>query len=99
MTLDNLNGNTNDLLTEDYPTFTIEDPDLGRTVYWEHLGMLHVPHYKQKWEAKRRWYMDKGIMPYKHDDGASHVLVYTRDGENGGLDMREISDILDDLFG
>ncbi len=80
------------------PDFTIEDPDLGRTVYWEHLGMLHVPHYKQKWEAKRRWYMDKGILPYEDNDGASHVLVATRDGENGGLDMRAISDILDDLF-
>ncbi len=82
-----------------YPDFTIEDHDLGRTVYWEHLGLLHVPHYRQKWEAKRRWYFDRGVLPYEDDDGASDVLVETRDNENGALDMQAISEILDQLFG
>jgi len=81
------------------PDFTIEDDDLGRKVYWEHLGMLHVPHYKQKWEAKRQWYMDRGILPYEDDDGTSDILVETRDNENGGLNMQAISEILDQLFG
>jgi hypothetical protein len=35
------------------PDFTIETPD-GRTVYWEHLGLLHDPKYRHGWEKKRR---------------------------------------------
>ena len=33
-----------------YPDFTIEDEIYGRTVYWEHLGMLSNPEYRTAWE-------------------------------------------------
>lgn len=80
------------------PDFAIED-DLGRIVYWEHLGMLHVPQYARKWQQKRQWYLEQGILPYEEDDGDSDILVTTRDDENGGLDLQNIDKILDDLFG
>lgn len=35
-----------------YPDFTAEDPATGVTVYWEHLGMLSDPTYKDRWEKK-----------------------------------------------
>ncbi len=38
-----------------YPDFTIEDEITGRTIYWEHLGMLSRPDYRERWEAKRTW--------------------------------------------
>ncbi len=33
-----------------YPDFTIEDDDLGRTIYWEHLGMLNDSVYAKRWQ-------------------------------------------------
>ena len=81
-----------------YPDFTIEDHDLGRTVYWEHLGMLHVPHYRQKWESKRQWYIDRAILPYEDDDGTSDILVTTEDDENGGFDSFRLRQILSNVF-
>ena len=39
-----------------YPDFTIEDEISGRTIYWEHLGMLDRPDYRASWERKLAWY-------------------------------------------
>ncbi len=36
------------------PDFTIEWN--GRTYYWEHVGMLDNPEYRQDWERKEPWY-------------------------------------------
>jgi RecD/TraA family predicted helicase len=36
------------------PDFTINVN--GKTYYWEHVGMLHLPKYKQRWEEKQKWY-------------------------------------------
>ena len=47
-----------------YPDFTIEDDDLGRTIYWEHLGMLNDSVYAKRWEQKRRWYADHGVVEH-----------------------------------
>ena len=37
-----------------YPDFTISTAD-GRTIFWEHLGMLEDPGYTAGWERKRTW--------------------------------------------
>lgn len=36
------------------PDFTINVN--GKTYYWEHVGMLDKPKYKQRWEQKQAWY-------------------------------------------
>lgn len=36
------------------PDFTIQWR--GRTYYWEHLGMLDRPSYKEHWNIKQKWY-------------------------------------------
>lgn len=36
------------------PDFTINVN--GKTYYWEHVGMLDNPKYKQRWEQKEAWY-------------------------------------------
>jgi RecD/TraA family predicted helicase len=36
------------------PDFTINVN--GKTYYWEHVGMLFLPKYKQRWEEKQKWY-------------------------------------------
>jgi len=40
------------------PDFTVSYE--GDTYFLEHLGMLSVPSYKEKWERKRQWYDDNG---------------------------------------
>lgn len=60
------------------PDFTIAAPD-GRTVYWEHAGMLDLPDYARKWELKKAWYAENGILP-EHEGGGPHgVLMWTDD--------------------
>jgi len=58
--------------------FTIEDMESGVTVYWEHCVMLHVPSYRQRWEAKRASYRSHAIRPHR-DGGANGILIVTRD--------------------
>ena len=43
--------------------------------YWEHLGMLSVPSYREAWERKRQWYEDNGFLDrvITSEDGADVV--------------------------
>lgn len=36
------------------PDFTVNVN--GKTYYWEHVGMLDKPKYKERWEQKVAWY-------------------------------------------
>ena len=36
------------------PDFTVTSR--GEDFYWEHLGMLHNPKYKEHWKEKKLWY-------------------------------------------
>lgn len=60
------------------PDFTINLDD-GRTVFWEHAGMLDVPDYASKWELKKQWYADNGILPVEASGGPNGVLMWTDD--------------------
>lgn len=50
------------------PDFTITSG--GKTVFWEHLGMLDTSNYAERWERKRLWY----------DQWFPGQLVTTREG-------------------
>ena len=69
---------------EDYrwPDFTVSYE--GDTYYWEHLGLLHKPDYREKWERKREWYDEHGL---------SDQLITSRDTPEGGIDSGEIEEI------
>ncbi|MFF2296531.1 AAA family ATPase [Arthrobacter sp. NPDC058127] len=60
------------------PDFTITLPD-GRTIYWEHAGMLDLPDYSRKWALKKQWYVDQGIAPHGASSGTTGVLMWTDD--------------------
>lgn len=60
------------------PDFTINLDD-GRTVFWEHAGMLDVPDYASKWELKKKWYAENGIGPVDLGGGPHGVLMWTDD--------------------
>ena len=51
--------------------------------YWEHLGLLHDPEYRRRWDQKREAYRKLGIV-----EGLN--LIVTRDGPDGSLDLTVI---------
>jgi hypothetical protein len=82
-----------------YPDFLIDDPDTGLTVYWEHLGLLHNPDYRARWERKLAWYRSQDIFPHGENDGGAGILVTTRDDERGGIDSAQIARVVSEVFG
>lgn len=83
-----------------YPDFTIDDPETGRRVYWEHLGLLHLPEYQQRWQRKLDWYKGQGILPYAEapEGGSGGLLVVSRDEPNGAIDAAAIKAIIEEVF-
>jgi exodeoxyribonuclease V alpha subunit len=53
----------------------------GDTYYWEHLGMLTVPSYREQWDRKREWYQTNGYWDR---------VITSEDGPDGGIDASEI---------
>lgn len=82
-----------------YPDFTIEDDDSGVTYYWEHCGLLHDADYTKRWNEKRNWYREHGILPREEGGGVNGVLLVTRDEETGGINSAEISELIKSVFG
>ena len=64
------------------PDFTVHFE--GDTFYWEHLGMLSVPSYKEAWERKKQWYEANGF---------AKKLITSQDGQDGSIDSAEIERI------
>ena len=78
-----------------YPDFTIADHARGVTFYWEHLGMLHDPGYKARWDVKRTEYLECGIGPHEDGGGPEGTLIETRDEPGGRLDATAIAAVID----
>ncbi len=81
-----------------YPDFSFEDDDLGIQIYWEHLGMLRQPVYRQRWEKKLGWYREHGILPHDEGVGPAGTLIITVDDERGGIQSDEIERLLDEIL-
>ena len=54
------------------------------TFYWEHLGMLAVPSYREAWERKRQWYEDNRYLDR---------VITSEDGLDGSIDAAAIEQI------
>ncbi len=61
------------------PDFTISYK--GKTLYWEHLGMLNLPYYSAEWNRKKKWYEKHGLL----DD-----VITSRDEPDGSIDSLKI---------
>ena len=81
-----------------YPDFTVADHARGVTFYWEHLGMLHDPRYKARWERKRAEYLKCGIRPHEEGGGPEGTLIETRDEPGGSLDAAAIASVIDTVI-
>ncbi|MBK0372658.1 AAA family ATPase [Streptomyces sp. RB110-1] len=64
-----------------FPDFTITTDDPDKPIYWEHLGMLDSPRYRETWERKKAWYAAQGILP--GDTGGPNGLLLITDDRNG----------------
>lgn len=74
-----------------YPDFTAEDPATGVTVYWEHLGMLSDPTYKDRWEKKLIWYRDvMDLAPNAPENDKGERLVTSENRLDGAIDSAKI---------
>jgi hypothetical protein len=81
-----------------YPDFTIDDPKLALTVYWEHLGLLHDPEYRRRWEEKLSWYKTLGIVQFEEAGGQHTVLVETSDDARGAISSRDLEGVVHKIF-
>jgi ATP-dependent exoDNAse (exonuclease V) alpha subunit len=82
-----------------YPDFTIEDEISGRTIYWEHLGMLDNEGYRKIWEKKLAWYKANGVLPESDGFGAKGMLVTSIGSGLTGFDLPTIKAEINRLFG
>lgn len=73
------------------PDFMVYDKD-GKMLLWEHLGMLHDPEYKEKWERKLEWYADNGFVE-------SENLFVTIDAPDGSFDTTLVRRVAEQLLG
>lgn len=80
------------------PDFTILDDDLGENFYWEHLGMLSDTKYKLKWEQKKNWYKENGILTKDEGVGHAGTLIITKDDARTGISLKEINSIIRSTF-
>jgi len=64
------------------PDFTMSYE--GDVFYWEHLGMLTVPTYREAWKWKLEWYKANGF---------ANRLIVSADGPDGSIDAGEIERI------
>ncbi|MFI7298130.1 AAA family ATPase [Streptomyces sp. NPDC050121] len=78
------------------PDFTISADD-GRTVYWEHAGMLDLPDYARKWELKKAWYAESGILPHAQGGGPNGSLMWTDD--LNGADAQAWLELASEILG
>jgi hypothetical protein len=69
------------------------------TVYWEHCGMLLDDEYRRRWELKKKWYRDHGVLPWQDSGGPEGTLVETSDDPATGFDCQMIASIADAIFG
>ena len=81
------------------PDFTIDDQSMGRTILWEHCGMLADEGYRERWEKKLRWYRENDVLPVEEGGGERATLVITLDDVRGGIDTQKIHAHIEQLFG
>jgi hypothetical protein len=82
-----------------YPDFTIEDEISGRTIYWEHLGMLERQDYKRSWEAKLAWYRANGVLPATEGGGPQGMLVTSTESSTSGFDNTIVMNVIREQIG
>jgi hypothetical protein len=82
-----------------YPDFTIEDEITGRTIFWEHLGMLERSDYRRSWEKKLAWYRANDVLPAEEGGGSGGMLVTTTESSQHGFDVAKVHALINEHLG
>ena len=82
-----------------YPDFTIEDEISGKTIFWEHLGMLENEGYRMSWEKKLSWYRANGVLSEEEGGGPNGMLVVSTGSGTTGFDLPAVKATVTRLFG
>jgi hypothetical protein len=77
-----------------YPDFTIDDEISGKTVFWEHLGMLEREDYRRGWDKKLLWYRSQGVLPADEGVGPKGMLVTTKESSSTGFDSSTVQNVI-----
>lgn len=81
-----------------YPDFTIGKSGPGELYCWEHCEALEVPEYRRRWDKKKKWYRDQGILPVEEGGGENGTLIITEEKPEGGVDLQEVSDLINRIL-
>ncbi|WP_462409369.1 AAA family ATPase [Neobacillus sp. Marseille-QA0830] len=77
------------------PDFTIDYLPTGQKFYWEHLGMMTLENYREKWQRKLNAYLKSGFVLHTEasleDD---KVLIITEENPNGGINSQKIDQLV-----
>ncbi len=77
------------------PDFTIEHIPTGRKFLWEHLGLMVLQSYREKWELKKAAYFKQDYKLYTEcEPSDDKILIITEDNPNGGINAQLIEEIV-----
>lgn len=77
------------------PDFTIEHIPSGRIFYWEHLGMMTMSDYRNKWDLKLEAYKRNGLVHYQEaNENDEQVLIVTEEQPNGGINSKYFDELI-----
>ena len=75
-----------------YPDFTLRHPKTGKTLYWEHFGLMDDINYCQNTGKKLQLYSINGIIP-------SIDLIMTFETKEHPLCIEQIETVVEQYFG
>ena len=61
--------------------------------------MLGDAYYRQRWEKKLAWYRTQGILPSDEGGGPNGTLIITKDTLEGGINSKEIHELIQEIWG
>jgi ATP-dependent exoDNAse (exonuclease V) alpha subunit len=77
------------------PDFTIENFITGKRFYWEHLGLMTLKDYRDKWKKKLEAYKSDGFVLHGQAQPADeHVLIVTEENPNGGINSQQMDELI-----
>jgi ATP-dependent exoDNAse (exonuclease V) alpha subunit len=77
------------------PDFTIDNLVTGKRFYWEHLGLMTLKDYRDKWEKKLDAYKKNGFVLHRAAlPSDERILIVTEEDPNGGINSEEMNELI-----
>jgi ATP-dependent exoDNAse (exonuclease V) alpha subunit len=77
------------------PDFIIDNLENGKRYYWEHLGMMTLKEYREKWNKKLKGYLKDGFIIHSEaTENDDKILIITEENPNGGIDSQYFDNLV-----